>query len=352
MNETNPKFEKELINISLRLSQRFYKISEIKEVFYDFKNFVDFYNLEDYDSFGKWFNIVEKLISLENNEEKTFISALQFILSMEFDGNTELSDYFEDSCIIFEGKNECIFEIGIENKEKSTIITNENFLKCLGNVEVNYLETPYILEFGHMTSYMPGLLRKNNFHQELLIKKIKKSDKTNIQMNYINDLVNELVGGEFYFNQKKLQFEYKINEKVSSIKNIAMGFKQIGIIQLLMNVGALKNSFMIMDEPEIHLHPELQLKLANIIVLLSKEFNVQFFISSHSSQFIESIEVYSKYYGIEKEVNFYLSEFDKKSNKYNFQNVENKYLKTLYRDLGSAYNTLDKLRAKNLSNDF
>ncbi|RBQ24631.1 hypothetical protein ALNOE001_00580 [Candidatus Methanobinarius endosymbioticus] len=68
------------------------------------------------------------------------------------------------------------------------------------------------------------------------------------------------------------------------------------------------NSLIIMDEPEVHLHPEWQIELAKIIVLLSKEANMIFYINSHSSQFIESIEAYSKYYGLKNETNFYITE--------------------------------------------
>ena len=64
------------------------------------------------------------------------------------------------------------------------------------------------------------------------------------------------------------------------------------------------DSYLIMDEPEVHLHQEWQVKLAQILVLLVKDLNVNLFINSHSHQFIEAIEVYSIKYGLRDETNF------------------------------------------------
>ena len=77
-----------------------------------------------------------------------------------------------------------------------------------------------------------------------------------------------------------------------------------------------------MDEPEVHLHPEWQVKLAEILVLLVKELNVNLFINSHSPQFIEAIEVYSIKYGLRNETNFYLTKKAEDSEKYNVEKIK------------------------------
>ena len=74
------------------------------------------------------------------------------------------------------------------------------------------------------------------------------------------------------------------------MENTASGLKQLATIQLLLDNNELtKNSFLILDEPEINLHSEWQVKLAKLLVLLVKELNIYLYINSHSPQFIEAL---------------------------------------------------------------
>ena len=53
----------------------------------------------------------------------------------------------------------------------------------------------------------------------------------------------------------------------------------------------------IIDEPEIHLHPEWQLIFAELIVLIQKEFGMHILLNTHSPYFLNAIQVFSKKYG-------------------------------------------------------
>lgn len=71
--------------------------------------------------------------------------------------------------------------------------------------------------------------------------------------------------------------------------------KSFIIIKTLLQNGSIdENGIIILDEPEIHLHPEWQLKFAEIIVLLQKEFGLNILLNTHSPYFLNAIEVYSK----------------------------------------------------------
>lgn len=45
------------------------------------------------------------------------------------------------------------------------------------------------------------------------------------------------------------------------------------------------------DEPETNLHPEWHIKMAEILVLMKKEMNINVIVSSHSAYFIRALEV-------------------------------------------------------------
>lgn len=114
---------------------------------------------------------------------------------------------------------------------------------------------------------------------------------------------------------------------------------------LLENRKLPEDSYLIMDEPEVHLHPEWQIKLAEILVRLAKDLNVTLYINSHSPQFIEAIEVYSELCEIIDETNYYLT-LKADEEKFNFEKIERRDLSKIYDALGKPYDDLDYLRGK------
>lgn len=124
------------------------------------------------------------------------------------------------------------------------------------------------------------------------------------------------------------------------------GMKEIGIIQTLIKNNRLKeNSFLIIDEPESSLHPQWEIKFAEIIVLLAKELNIHIYLNSHSAMFIEAISLYSQYYDLLNETNFYLTQ-KQENGKYDFKKINPKNMGAVYENLTSPYDELDKLKAK------
>ena len=84
--------------------------------------------------------------------------------------------------------------------------------------------------------------------------------------------------GEFYIDE---------NGNRLRIPNLAAGSKMFAIIKILLEHGLLDEStILILDEPEIHLHPEWQIQFAEIIVLLVKELHVKVLLTTHSSDFM------------------------------------------------------------------
>ena len=225
------------------------------------------------------------------------------------------------------------------------------------NREAIYVETPYFLDFKVPFSQItiPG---KKPYHQMLLYKKLTdQSSKSDILDDIHNkdiiqfqEKLNNLTEGDFNFDSMGF-LEFKQHGKTFPLQNTSNGIKALGMLQLLLENRKLKeNSYLIMDEPEVHLHPEWQVKLAQILISLAKDLNVTLFINSHSPQFIEAIEVYSIKYGLRDETKFYLTKKDENSGKYNVEKIEYNNLSELYNNLGNPYNLIDKVRGENLAN--
>ena len=157
----------------------------------------------------------------------------------------------------------------------------------------------------------------------------------------VEKLIKEILGGEIKKENGELFF-VRENGIKTHMKNTSSGVKQVAIIQTLLNNNELEpNSFLIMDEPEVNLHPEWQIKFAN--VLLVKELDLSIYIASHSPFFIEAIELYSQYYDLIDDSYFYLTQ-KAEGYQYDIMPVDSNNLEAIYRNLGQPYDILDKIK--------
>ena len=160
-------------------------------------------------------------------------------------------------------------------------------------------------------------------------------------MNRIQDLIPGRVQPIFFTNG----FSYEKDGLYIPTFNTSSGIKQIGLIELLITKEKLKpGSFLIIDEPEVNLHPKWQFKFAEILVLLAKEADIKIYINSHSPTFIESIDAFAGFYDMENDVNYYLTE--EYRDKYNFTKIDSNELYKLYNNLGNVYNEINKLKLR------
>ena len=160
--------------------------------------------------------------------------------------------------------------------------------------------------------------------------------------------IMEITGGRFVKDDKKIIFIS--SEKEFLMKNTSSGIKQLGIVQMLLSNRKLtENSFLIMDEPEVNLHPEWQVRFAQVITLLAKELNITIYINTHSPLFIEAMRTYAKKYGLLDDTNFYLTYESKIENKYDFEKISSDELNIIYNTLGKPYELLSQI---NIETDF
>jgi predicted ATPase len=177
--------------------------------------------------------------------------------------------------------------------------------------EVLLIESPFALENSYFVRFNNDSQDKNEHLNNKIFHQKKEQDifsDTSKTIEKFNEIISEIIRGEFAFNSedelifKKQGIEFDLN-------NVATGIKSFGIIQMLLENDSLNsNSLLILDEPEVHLHPIWQVKYAEILVLLSKEFAIPMVLTSHSPYFIEALEAYTKKYKYESSTNFYYAE--------------------------------------------
>ena len=77
--------------------------------------------------------------------------------------------------------------------------------------------------------------------------------------------------------------------------NLSMGLKMFSILRLLLEMNLLRaKDVVVLDEPENHLHPELQTLFARIIVRLQRIRDLRVLVTTHSPYFLQALELYSR----------------------------------------------------------
>lgn len=92
------------------------------------------------------------------------------------------------------------------------------------------------------------------------------------------------------------ELRVKVKDLVSNILDVGYGVSlQLPIILkalLAERISANRNTIMLIEQPEVHLHPKLHAKLIEAIVVLSK--NTTYFIETHSEHIIRKLQILVK----------------------------------------------------------
>ena len=199
-----------------------------------------------------------------------------------------------NKCSLFEPSVDTVFSNGGVTKplmiETPFVWSIFPLLQTIRNIEVHQADLSAI-DFQ-----VPRTLQDLHF---ALTTKMKQSDHT------LNADIAQIIGGEFRADTIGDVKFYK-NEMAIELVNTAMGIKYFGILQLLMNNNHFYDGqILILDEPEVHLHPKWQLELAKIIVGLVKG-GMNILVNSHSPYMIEALQRYGNLESIKS--HFYLAE--------------------------------------------
>ena len=330
------KIQFELSNHDLETSLE----KEYDELFKLASNFDENFN----NQYSENLKEIGEVINFNKNKTRRYIQISNVLFAFEFDFcYTGAKIKFYGTCDEKNFENTLTFNNdGIEGDVSGKILDNISFSKVI------YIDSPSIFEINYN-----NVQNNNAYHLNELYRKLLPNEDIDVYDNVYNkDLIdfnnklNGLLNGRFKFDYNKNEFVFISDKSEYLIKNTASGLKQLGIIQLLLeNRGLTKNSFLIIDEPEVNLHPEWQIKFAEILILLVKKLNISLYINTHSPFLAEAIEVYSKYYSLDDEVNFYLTEESGK-NKCKFKRIPLYDAVEIYDNLGNPFDEIEKIRLK------
>lgn len=244
---------------------------------------------------------IQEIFDQPENINQSIENAFNKVFASEF-----------DSSLLLQGTTEGRIQL-IENElSLIQLVVRRDGVKLIGEVEpivlkdATFIETPLILNSHDVLLRSQTLLDMDQrrsgrlglpfttLHTKDLFDKLRtpilpfdllEQDKADMF-----DGIQEIIDGEIAYDRQDRDFVFKRRGETLSIKNTASGIKVFGLLQILVaNEFVAKNKVLIFDEPENHLHPKWQLKLAQMLVKLVEK-GAYVLVSSHSPYLIEALK--------------------------------------------------------------
>ena len=163
---------------------------------------------------------------------------------------------------------------------------------------------------------------------------IKKSEKENVLYKEIMELLHQVVGGKYIVSPEGIEFAPGAKQRVKRkflVQRASSSVRSLLMLNYYVLHKAQKGDILMIDEPELNLHPKNQILVARLLVLLVNA-GIKVFITTHSDYIVRELsncimlhnlsdeqiqkikkqrysKKYSKEYGLEsKKVRAYLAE--------------------------------------------
>lgn len=277
------------------------------------KNYVNDINFEQ-TAYVSFIKEIKNILSIDDDAVKKIIVDRQF--SSEF--NSQINNLNDIQSI---GK----ISLDTDIKEKNNKISFESN-KCaaassdfVSETEAIYIDNPFVLD--NLKFFSESEDEKKYYHHlDILRCKLSADNKNSVVSEAINreklskvqNVISSVVSGDFIRSKDgfdSFDFIEKGTNRPLNLSNLSTGLKTFVIIKrLIENDSITTGTVLILDEPEIHLHPEWQLIFAELLVLLQKQFDLTLLINTHSPYFLSAVEVYAKRHEVEDRCSYYLAQ--------------------------------------------
>ena len=290
---------------------------------------------------------LKNIIVESSSREDIVRRALQKALNSTFQDEICKKNAHDESSIEIIENNKVIFAATILHNKVVRILISDNIYFN----DSTYIETPFVLDLSEQIRGSVTLFDIDNSNRINILGRGRTSlrykdfiDKLSFEDNNEIDLfrsqqskitsVEKVLNGKFIYNRQTREFLFSRDETSYKSTNVASGLKCFGILQMLYRNDFLRSgSLLILDEPEVHLHPKWQLLFAEgIIDLISNGVNI--LVNSHSPYMIEALKRYAEKYNVK--ANYYLADKDSIV-------ISDSSLELIFKKLAEPYVTFDKM---------
>ncbi|HHG3341459.1 TPA: AAA family ATPase [Vibrio parahaemolyticus] len=164
----------------------------------------------------------------------------------------------------------------------------EELLEATDSIEVEgVLREISGLTFGHRAN-LAVPVRKNLVAVRNAEKELKKKSYLAREHQYVSDALLEIVKGKFSVESGNLVFSASDNSHQLPITITSSSIKSLFMIDLYVNSLAQKGDVLLIDEPELNLHPDNQRLMAKVLARIANS-GIKVIITTHSDYLIREI---------------------------------------------------------------
>ena len=208
-----------------------------------------------------------------------------------------------------------LYEDGVELFESGHISSIYNLHRAV------YIDTPMAITTGRSSNIFWQELRDLMYNAS----EIEHSRETKIILR----LVKQIIGGEvkiveddFFMDMRNMHYVSEDGLVDIELSKAATGVKTFSYLQQLLQNGYLtKETLLLIDEPEAHLHPQWIVEYARLLVLIHKKLGVKIMIASHNPDMVAAIRSIAEKEEVLSDTHFYLAERDMEDNQYTYRNL-------------------------------
>ena len=301
------------------------------------------YDFNIFDNEEKYFELkqrVDRILHITDDE------IIRQIISDEFNAvfHNQVNSLYDNS--------DTWVEMIIKNQPvkaviKSNSCTNAKILFNLVHSAV-YVDDPLIID-----RLSTGRLYTDNIVVRDLIRRLRYTKNNDLLTNIVNEktlnevikIINRTVPGDFMRKDKQVVLQRSDFREPLNVSNLSTGVKAFAVSKLLMQNNQIsEKDVLILDEPEIHLHPEWQVLYAEFLVLFQKAFDLTVLLTTHSPYFLNAIEVFSRKYDRLSSVNYYQTKIED-DNMVTLVEVTDR-LNEIYGSMAAPFNTLREMESE------
>lgn len=202
---------------------------------------------------------------------------------------------------------------------ETSLLEEETFTPPLLMNRAIYVDTP-------MAVTRQGFSYSNDIWNDFVSYLYKENpQKNSVPTDFLDIQIQSVIGGKIQLVEDNMGFEPELhfvsNEQGIDIdvKDAATGVKTFAYMSQLLRNGWLdKETLLMIDEPEAHLHPQWIVEFARLLVKIHKELGVKVLVASHNPDMVAAIQsIAQKEEVIDKTV-FYLAQRGKDESRYVF----------------------------------
>ena len=278
--------------------------------------------------------------------------------------------------LLFDGNITADGTISLFDKDNNEIafahIVKRNFVQEFrrGNNEENrfffdatFIQSPIVFDMADFFNSIGRMKEQQKYDYDLdfdisypyilwnLFDKISKQNpfpKSKTQQK-VSEAIEAIIKGKFKLENGQFLFYKSLQDTSIKIEmaNTAFGIKSFGLLQLLNENGFFHQRYcLILDEPEVHLHPSWQIKYAKIIVELVKN-GIYVIVNSHSPYMVEALQRYSEIENLTNKTNFYFAENGVITQ---IEDSNSKTLARTFEKLSEPFNVFEEMESEKFQN--